>query len=240
MTDGWRLREDERHLRQETSNTAMVASLKKGCHSRMREIWGTGPMFSVGDNKFGAQAYQPSLRAQAETTDFDRHRRELALALDGAELSTDRRMRPPGLDDLRSSMEDNGVVIEQKAQNTWLVERSGVDFGEKFLKLSEMTIAERLRFFFLEDRELTEDDLQAMSEEDRQAIEDQIRLMIMAALGWDDDEYEAAFGKYLSSQGKSEAPADNGEPPQNVGQSEEDPIFLLLASTYVSAAQDGK
>lgn len=137
-------------------------------------------------------------------------------------------------------MEDHGIVLDQKAEDTWLVEKSGVDFGEKFLKLSEMTIAERLRFFFLEDREMTEDDLKAMSEKDRQAIEDQIRHMIMAALGWDDDEYDAAFGKYLSSQGEagSTGQAGGGESPDNLGQIDADPMLALLAGTQVSTDHD--
>ncbi|WJH40052.1 hypothetical protein N7E02_25920 [Aliirhizobium terrae] len=218
----------------------MVASLKKGCHLKMREIWETDLMLIVGDRNFSAQAHQSSLRVQGETTYFDLHQRELAFALDPAELSNSARLQRAGLKEERFSMEDHGIVLDQKAENTWLVEKSGVDFGEKFLKLSEMTIAERLRFFFLEDREMTEDDLKAMSEKDRQAIEDQIRHMIMAALGWDDDEYDAAFGKYLSSQGEagSTGQAGGGDSPDNLGQIDADPMLALLAGTQVSTDHD--
>jgi len=73
------------------------------------------------------------------------------------------------------SMESNGVVLDQKPTRTALNNDEKPDAADEFLKVSNMTPAERIRYFFLKDRELNEDQLAAMSQDDREAIEQQIK-----------------------------------------------------------------
>lgn len=47
------------------------------------------------------------------------------------------------------SMESNGVVLNQKADDIWLGNEPEPKVSEEFLKLSSMTPAERIRYFFL-------------------------------------------------------------------------------------------
>ncbi|WP_025591294.1 hypothetical protein [Agrobacterium tumefaciens] len=51
-----------------------------------------------------------------------------------------------------------------------------------------MTPAERIRYFFLIDRELSEDKLAAMSQKDREAIEQQIKEVILQQLGLENED----------------------------------------------------
>ncbi|MBY5377334.1 hypothetical protein [Rhizobium leguminosarum] len=77
------------------------------------------------------------------------------------------------------SMENNGVVLDQKPNRTALNKDEKPDASDEFLKVSNMTPAERIRYFFLKDRELSEDKLAAMSQKDREAIEQQIKEVIL-------------------------------------------------------------
>jgi hypothetical protein len=64
-------------------------------------------------------------------------------------------------------MESNGVILDRKPQRTALNKREKPDAGDDFLKVSNMTPAERIRYFFLKGRELNEDKLAAMNQKDR-------------------------------------------------------------------------
>jgi len=86
------------------------------------------------------------------------------------------------------SMESNGVVLDQKPTRTALNNDEKSDAADEFLKVSHMTPAERIRYFFLKDRELNEDKLAAMSEKDREAIEQQIKEVILQQLGLEDED----------------------------------------------------
>jgi len=86
------------------------------------------------------------------------------------------------------SMESNGVVLDQKPNRAALSKDEKPDAGDEFLKVSKMTPAERIRYFFLKDRELNEDKLAAMSQKDREAIEQQIKEIILQQLGLENED----------------------------------------------------
>ncbi|MBB4279098.1 hypothetical protein [Rhizobium mongolense] len=86
------------------------------------------------------------------------------------------------------SMESNGVVLDQKPNRTALHKDEKPDAADEFLKVSDMTPAERIRYFFLKDRELNEDKLVAVSQQDREAIEEQIRKIILERLGLENED----------------------------------------------------
>ncbi|EHS53834.1 hypothetical protein PDO_3983 [Rhizobium sp. PDO1-076] len=60
------------------------------------------------------------------------------------------------------------------------------DLAAEFRELSEKSAAERIREDYLESHGLTEEDLAAMSDEERQAIEDDIQQLIKRQLGFDE------------------------------------------------------
>jgi hypothetical protein len=86
------------------------------------------------------------------------------------------------------SMESNGVVLDQKSNRIALHGEDKTGVRDEFLRLSEMTPAERIRYFFLQDRDVSEDELAAMSLQDREAIEEQIRQIILERLGLEDED----------------------------------------------------
>jgi hypothetical protein len=81
------------------------------------------------------------------------------------------------------TMKDQGLEIDQTAGDTWLGKPPQTKFTDKFLALATMTFAERIRAQYLDDRELTEADLKAMTPEDLEAIEAEIRDAILEAMG---------------------------------------------------------
>lgn len=101
-------------------------------------------------------------------------------------------------------MESNGVVLDQKPNRIALHEDEKPDAADEFLKVSNMTPAERIRYFFLKDRELNEDKLAAMNQQDREAIEEQIRQIILERLGLENED-----GK---SGEEAVTPAPEGDP----------------------------
>ncbi|SCY73786.1 hypothetical protein SAMN03159288_03971 [Rhizobium sp. NFACC06-2] len=86
------------------------------------------------------------------------------------------------------SMESNDVVLDQKPNRTAVSKDQKPDAADEFLKVSNMTPAERVRYFFLKDRELNEDKLAAMSQKDRDAIEQQIKDLILQQLGLENED----------------------------------------------------
>lgn len=86
------------------------------------------------------------------------------------------------------SMESNGVVLDQKPGRAALNNDEKPDAADEFLKVPNMTPAERIRYFFLKDRELIEDKLAAMSQKDREAIEEQIKEIILQQLGLENED----------------------------------------------------
>jgi hypothetical protein len=85
-------------------------------------------------------------------------------------------------------MESNGVVLDQKPNRTALSKDEEPDAADEFLKVSNMTPAERIRYFFLKERELTEDKLAAMGLKDREAIEQRIKDLILNQLGLENED----------------------------------------------------
>jgi hypothetical protein len=86
------------------------------------------------------------------------------------------------------SMESNGVALDQKPNRTAFSKDEKPDTADEFLKVSNMTPAERIRYFFLKDRELNEDKLAAMGQKDREAIEQQIKDIILQQLGLENED----------------------------------------------------
>jgi len=99
------------------------------------------------------------------------------------------------------SMESNDVVLDQKPHRIALNKDEKPDAGNEFLKVSKMTPAERIRYFFLKDRELNEDKLAAMSQKDREAIERQIKEVILQQLGLEDEDGKPADAPQPAPEG---------------------------------------
>ncbi|PZU86830.1 MAG: hypothetical protein DI528_08360 [Shinella sp.] len=77
----------------------------------------------------------------------------------------------------------NEYEAEQKAEKS----ASHDDIISKFLEYSDMTLAEKIRAAYLDDHNLTEDQLAAMPEDERKAIEDEIQEAIKQQLGVNQD-----------------------------------------------------
>ncbi|ATN34278.1 hypothetical protein ACO34A_10740 [Rhizobium sp. ACO-34A] len=77
----------------------------------------------------------------------------------------------------------NEYEAEQKAEKS----ASHDDIISKFLEYSDMTLAEKIRASYLDDHNLTEEQLAAMPEDERKAIEDAIQEAIKQQLGVDQD-----------------------------------------------------
>lgn len=77
----------------------------------------------------------------------------------------------------------NEYEAAQKAEKS----ASQDDIISKFLEYSDMTLAEKIRVAYLEDHNLTEEQLAAMPEDERKAIEDEIQEAIKQQLGINQD-----------------------------------------------------
>jgi len=91
------------------------------------------------------------------------------------------------------SMESAGVEVDQPAGDTWLGEAPSTAIEDQFMDMSKKTLAERIRDQYLEAHGLTEDDLAAMSPEDREAVEAEIRKAILEAMGVNGKQQDAAM-----------------------------------------------
>jgi hypothetical protein len=65
-------------------------------------------------------------------------------------------------------------------------------YEQEFMDLADKTLAERIRDQYLKDNDLTEDEVNAMSPEDRKAVEDDIRNAILEAMGVNEDKQAIA------------------------------------------------
>ncbi len=65
-------------------------------------------------------------------------------------------------------------------------------YEQEFMDLADKTLAERIRDQYLKDHDLTEDDVNAMSPEDRKALEDDIRNAILEAMGVNEEKQAIA------------------------------------------------
>lgn len=114
------------------------------------------------------------------------------------------------------SMESQGVELDQSADDTWLGEPPSTSVEDEFTELSKKTYAERIREQYLEEHGLTEEDLKAMSPEDREAVETEIREAILEAMGVNDQKQETAMGMGGDAAGAQGAGA------QATGKAEQD------------------
>lgn len=91
------------------------------------------------------------------------------------------------------TMEGQGVEIDQDAGDTWLGEPPSTSVADEFMELAKKTYAERIREQYLEEHDLTEEDLKAMSPEDRKAVEAEIRKAILEAMGVNGQQQDATM-----------------------------------------------
>ncbi|MBB3148429.1 hypothetical protein FHS21_004876 [Phyllobacterium trifolii] len=101
------------------------------------------------------------------------------------------------------SMESNGVVLDQKPNCTALHKDEKPDAADEFLKVSNMTPAERIRYFFLKYRELA-----AMSQQDKEAIEEQIRQIILERLGLENEDGKSGEDAVTPAPEEDSVPSD--------------------------------
>ncbi|MCY1664243.1 hypothetical protein [Rhizobium sp. SL86] len=114
-------------------------------------------------------------------------RGSVSTASDEASTSSDASLKLSGqLWDLMSSSssdeeEDQDSINSQSFAYETDEVSTETTTEEEFLSLSGMTLAERIRQQYLDDNDLTEDDLKAMDADQRAKIEDEIREQIEAA-----------------------------------------------------------
>ncbi|MCQ1833939.1 hypothetical protein [Neorhizobium galegae] len=122
------------------------------------------------------------------------------------------------------TMESQSVEIDQDAGDTWLGEAPSTRYEDEFMDLAKKTFAERIREQYLEDKNLTEDDLKTMSAEDREAIEADIRKAILEAMGVNGQKQEAA----MDMGGNPAALAQGNAQKQHLQDgTKDDPLFSL-------------
>jgi hypothetical protein len=80
---------------------------------------------------------------------------------------------------------DSGETVRTTVSGKQVEDRNGA-LAAEFGDLANMSVAERIRAQYLEEKNLTEADLAAMPENERKAIEKEIRARINRALGIDD------------------------------------------------------
>ncbi|MCK8782608.1 hypothetical protein M0654_21810 [Rhizobium sp. NTR19] len=97
------------------------------------------------------------------------------------------------LADMLWSMEGQGVEIDQSANDAFLGKAPSTTPEDEFMDLASKSFAERIREQYLDAHGLTEDDLKAMSPEDREAIEAEIRKAILEAMGVNGQRQEAGM-----------------------------------------------
>ncbi|WP_037086791.1 hypothetical protein [Neorhizobium vignae] len=166
---------------------------------RGRTTQGTDTMIVAGNSRIPLPLQSTSRSSGQETV---REAREGKAGGNLPSVSLDPRYGSK-LADALWSMESNGVVLDQKPNRIALNEDEKPDAADEFLKVSKMTPAEKIRYFFLKDRELSEDKLAAMSQKDREAIEQQIKDVILQQLGLEDED-----GK----PGDAPKPSPEGDP----------------------------
>jgi hypothetical protein len=132
------------------------------------------------------------------------------------------------------SMESQGVEIDQPAGDTWLGEAPSTDIEDQFMDMSKKTLAERIRDQYLESHGLSEEDLAAMSPEDREAVEAEIRKAILEAMGVNGQKQDVAMdmgGGAADAQAggaKSGAQGGNIQPTGNAASKKAEDDFLSL------------
>lgn len=81
----------------------------------------------------------------------------------------------------------------QGALETGLGDDTYSIYEKEFMELADKTLAERIRDQYLKDRDLTEDNVNAMSAEARKAIENDIRNAILEAMGINEEQQTIAI-----------------------------------------------
>jgi hypothetical protein len=98
------------------------------------------------------------------------------------------------------SIGDGGEIKQELGEPQRSTEQIN-DTAEEFLKVANMTPAERIRYFYLDSQELDEDKLAAMSQEDQEVIEQQIRQLILEQLGLENEDGKAGNYEITAAPG---------------------------------------
>ncbi|WP_117190576.1 hypothetical protein [Rhizobium terrae] len=130
------------------------------------------------------------------------------------------------------SMESQGVEIDQNTGDTWLGEPPSTAVEDEFMALAKKTYAERIREQYLDAHGLTEEDLKAMSPEDREAIEAEIRKAILEAMGVNGQKQETAMtmgGDPAAAGGQTDGGQTGGAPAGTAGRKngKDDPLLSM-------------
>lgn len=144
-------------------------------------------MLVAGSSRNSVLNLHPNSASRRVSEDVAQEPRENAVGVNAPTVSLSLEYRSK-LAGALWSMESDGVVVDQKASRTALTKDDKPDAADEFLKVSNMTPAERIRYFFLKDRELNEDKVAAMSQKDREAIEQQIKDTILQQLGLENED----------------------------------------------------
>jgi hypothetical protein len=142
-------------------------------------------MLTVGSSRHSAPALQTTSRMASQEVALVKRSEKTSENLPTVSITSSMGSK---LADALWSMESKGVALNQTPSRTALNKEEKIDAADEFLKVSKMTPAERIRYFFLKDRELNEEKLAAMSQQDQEKIEEQIKQLIFERLGLEDED----------------------------------------------------
>ncbi|MBW6421178.1 hypothetical protein KX729_06960 [Rhizobium sp. XQZ8] len=111
------------------------------------------------------------------------------------------------------SMESQGVEVDQPAGDTWLGDAPSTAIEDQFMDMSKKTLAERIRDQYLEAHGLSEDSLAAMSPEEREAVEAEIRKAILEAMGVNGKKQDTAMNMGAGAGDTQQGGAQAGNAP---------------------------
>ena len=142
----------------------------------------------IGSSLYSVSAlsYQSNTSPLPEQGDDETPRRNRRLS-DDTQLTGAQTVAAPALSqalwDLTASASDDEPALSADAAKQT---QARDDLFDDLHKWATMSIAEKIRAQYLQNKGLSESDLAAMPPEERQAIEDEIRKAVMQALGADD------------------------------------------------------
>jgi hypothetical protein len=118
--------------------------------------------------------------------------------------------------------EDTSVGALETAETTDTTEDDTTETSvtDEFMSLANMTLAEKIRDQYLDENEMTEEDLDAMATEDRAAVEDEIRSSIMQAMGIDESSMDMPQMQPGEGGGPPPRGGPGGPPPSSVSAEE--------------------
>ncbi|TNM65734.1 hypothetical protein [Aliirhizobium smilacinae] len=123
-----------------------------------------------------------------ENQQQERDSSEQGNALAGGETSFSAKLASMFLVPERPDADSSESTLDASLEND-----AYSQYEKEFMDLADKTLAERIRDQYLKDHDLTEDEVDAMSPEDRQAVEDEIRNAILEAMGVNEEKQNIAL-----------------------------------------------